>query len=59
MDIRDIGLFLTFDQIESLSKEMFKKVVKEKVKKKSFDYLTEIQATHSKAKNIVYNNLSL
>ena len=59
MDIRDIGLFLTFDQIESLSKEMFKKVVKEKVKKKSFDYLTEIQATHSKAKNIVYEKLSL
>ena len=32
-----------------------KKVVKEKVIKKSFEILTKIQATHSKAKNIVYN----
>ena len=59
LDIRDIGLFLTFDQIKIMSKEMFKKIVKEKVKKKSFEYLTKIQATHSKAKNIVYRELSL
>ena len=38
-----------------MSKEMFKKMVKEKVIKKSFEILTKIQATHSKAKNIVYN----
>ena len=59
MDIKDTGLFLTFDQIMMMSKEMFKKMVKEKVKKKSFEFLTKIQATHSKAKNIVYKNLSL
>ena len=34
-------------------------MVKEKVKKKSFEYLTKIQATHSKAKNIVYKKLNL
>ena len=45
----------TFDQIMIMSKEMFKKMVKEKVIKKSFEILTKIQATHSKAKNIVYN----
>ena len=32
MDIKDTGLFLTFDQIMIMSKEMFKKIVKEKVK---------------------------
>ena len=41
-----------------MSKEMFKKMVKEKVIKKSFEILTKIQATHSKAKNIEYKDVS-
>ena len=59
MDIRDLGLQCTFDQIRAISKEQFREIVREKVKKKSFECLTKIQATHSKAKNIVYKKLSL
>ena len=59
MNIRDLGLYLTFDQIKIISKEQFKKMVKEKVKMKSFEFLTKIQATHSKARNIVYKKLNL
>ena len=59
MDIRDLKLSLTFDQIKTIPKEQFKKLVKEKVKIRSFEFLTRIQATHSKSKNIVYKNLGL
>ena len=59
MDIRDLQLSLSFDQIKSIPKEQFKKIIKEKVKIKSFELLTRIQATHSKSKNIVYKKLGL
>ena len=42
MDIRDLGLYLTYDQIKIISKEQFKKMVKEKVKMKSYEFLTKI-----------------
>ena len=59
MDIKDLQLSLSFDQIKNIPKEQFKKVIKDKVKIKSFEYLTKIQATHSKSKNIVYKKLGL
>ena len=57
MDKKDLKLSLTFDQIRLIPKEQFNKIVKEKVKMKSFELLTNIQATHSKTKNIVYKKL--
>ena len=59
MDIKDLQLSLSFDQIRNIPKEQFKKIIKEKVKTKSFELLTKIQATHSKSKNIVYKKLGL
>ena len=59
MDKKDLKLSLTFDQIRMIPKEQFNKIVKEKVKMKSFELLTNIQATHSKTKNIVYKKLCL
>ena len=59
IDMRELGLFLTFDQIKNISKEKFKQVLRDRVRKKSFDFLTKIQATHSKTKNLVYLKLAL
>ena len=55
-DIRNLQLSLSFDQIKSIPKEQFKKIIKEKVKIKSFELLTKIQAT---SKHIVYKKLGL
>ena len=52
-------LSLSFNQIRNIPREQFKKVLKEKVKIKSFEFLIKIQATHSKSKNIIYKKLSL
>ena len=45
--------------IEAKSKFEFKRMVKVKIQEKAPHYLTSIQATHSKSKNIVYSELAL
>ena len=46
-------------KILNMTKESFKKVIKEKIKTAAFDYLRTLQAKHSKIQDIVYRRLEI
>ena len=58
-DLEDIDLDISFNDIKRQSKESFKNLVKGKIKTAAFAYLTKLQATKSKSKNIDYKCLEL
>ena len=58
-DLAELEINLSFEEIEKISKEAFKDLVKQKVRKGAFEYLQKVQHTHSKDKNLSYNELDL
>ena len=58
-DLTDIDMNMTMEDIKNTSKEVFKNIVREKVRTAAFNFLTKIQETHSKAKNLKYTGLNL
>ena len=58
-DLQELGINKSFDDISEISKDAFKKMVKEKVKKKALFFLKDLQQTHSKSKNLDYKDLEL
>ena len=58
-DLKHLELNLTFDEIEVMSKEVLKKVVKEKISSKALCYLKELQQKHSKSQPLQYEKLCL
>ena len=49
----------SFEDIQSKSKEAFKRIVKVKSKKFALERLTKKQSTHSKMENLVYKELKM
>ena len=58
-DLKKLDIQLNFEGIRKTSKSSFKKLVKEKVRIKAFHYLTQLQSTHSKSKDLKYSELEL
>ena len=58
-DIQDLKLNLTLDHIARMSKNQLKAILRVAVKKEAFKYLSDIQAGHSKTKNLRYSSLQL
>ena len=58
-DLAELEINLSFEEIKSISKDAFKAIVKKNVKKVALDYLKKLQETHSKAKNLSYDELDL
>ena len=58
-DLTDLNIKVSFEEIENISKEAFKKLVKDKVHKSALDYLKNLQLSHSKSENLSYDDLSL
>ena len=58
-DIEELDISMDFESIKNTSKITFKKLVKEKVRLTAFNYLIEIQKSHSKAKNVTYSELKM
>ena len=58
-DIASLGLALTFDDVARMSGNALKSKLKVAVKCAAFKYLTELQQTHSKSKNLIYSDLKL
>ena len=58
-NLNELDIKMTFLEIKTTPKDMFKNIVKEKVQTAAFDYLTKIQKTHSKSINIEYKKLEL
>ena len=56
-DFATINENLNHDVIQNLPTEVYKKRIKAKIRLAAFSYLTEIQKTHSKVKNIKYDKL--
>ena len=53
-ELSDYDIQLTFDQISEMTRATFKQVVMHKVRMKAYSYLSQIQATHSKTKNLTF-----
>ena len=58
-DLADLNIKMSFEEITNISKEAFKKLVKEKVNKSALDYLQNLQLSHSKSENLSYDDLGL
>ena len=58
-DLAELEISLSFEEIERISKDAFKELVKKKVKKGALEYLQKLKQTHSKAKNLSYDELDL
>ena len=58
-DLKYLEIQLNFEDIKKTSKTTFKQLVKEKVKTKAFLYLTDLQMSHSKSKELKYADLQL
>ena len=56
-DMEDIGIDLSEEEIESLSKLEWKKCVKDKVNSAAFEFLTNINSTKTKTKHIQFHGL--
>ena len=56
-DLESIGLAFNPNQIRNTDTQEFKKFIKEKISLAAFKYLTGIQSTHSKVRDIEYNRL--
>ena len=58
-DLEDIGMNPDSDvEISVMSKDEFKKLVKKKVREKTFKYLEGIKQSHKKVKDVVHDNLN-
>ena len=55
-DLEGLEMHHDFEQIKTHTKESFKRLVKEKLNEKAFEYLKNLQQTHSKAKPLQYEN---
>ena len=53
-DIKKVDLNIEYEEIESMNAELFKQVVKKKIKEAAFKHLKELQTTHSKIRDIEY-----
>ena len=58
-DLAELEISMSFEEIEGISKDAFKVIVKKNVKKATLEYLKKLQQTHSKAKNLTYDELDL
>ena len=59
LDLEQLSMNMTMDDVFTTPKFAFKKLLKEKVKNAAFNYLTEIKMTKSKAKELSHDSLSL
>ena len=57
--LKTLDINLSFDEIESMSKFTFKKLVKCKAKSAAFSYLEEQKNKQEKIKDIFYSNLEM
>ena len=58
-DMADLNIKMSFEEIAEISKEAFKKLVKEKVQKSALHYLKTLQLSHSKSEKLWYDDLTL
>ena len=58
-DLKQLNMDMNIDDIYSMPKHVFKKMVKDKVKHAAVQYLNGIKMTKSKAKDLKYDSLSL
>ena len=58
-DLEELEIHQTLEEIGKTSKVQFKEMVKAKIQKKAFTYLTELKETHSKVKFLIHIKLHL
>ena len=58
-DMKDLGISQTIDEIKSMKKEKFGKIVKKAIEEESLRYLNRIKLKHTKVLHIVHDSLCL
>ena len=57
-DIKQLNLDITIDDVYTMPRHVFKRLVKDKVRQAAYEYLQEIKTSKSKAKDLSYVSLS-
>ena len=58
-DLEKVGLNVTFEEIKTIRKAKWKSMVKKSITEHSFTYLENIKQSHSKVKELEYENSKL
>ena len=58
-DLTSLKINLSMEEIQMSTKNHFKALVKENMRREAFVYLMDIKASHSKTKNLVYDKLTI
>ena len=58
-DKNELGITMDDMEIKKMSKYKFKRILKEKLKEKSYKFLMNKKETHSKTENLIYEKLEL
>ena len=58
-DLKELKIDMTFDDIQKMSKNRFKKIIKENIKVSALHHLQNLQKLHSKSQNLSYHDLQL
>ena len=58
-DINILSLKMTFKDIKNMKKQKFLKIIKEKARQKSLEYLLDLKKKHSKLDQLSYNKLKI
>ena len=58
-DLKSLDIKLEFEQIKTLNKSIFMRIVKEKIKSKTLENMKILKASHSKVKHIEHENIRI
>ena len=58
-DLKELNIDINFEDIQSMKKSDFKKIVNQKIEIKAKNYLNEKKLNHSKVKNLNHDNLGI
>ena len=58
-DMRELEINMNIEEVKLVSKAGWKDIVLKNVQKSAFRYLTDLKSTHSKARDILHQNLQL
>ena len=58
-DLEELDISLTINDIERMSEQSFRRLVKEKTDLQALDYLNHLKAKHSKVMNVDHQNLNM
>ena len=58
-DLEKLEIYFSFEEIRKMKKDHFMKLIKDRIKSKTYNEMEDIKGTHSKVKNLSHENLQM